>query len=96
MNPFVAALLKAGDVCLLYPFHRIIHHQHVHNKSFVRTFKTITRHQNLKNLYKGLGLHVAQSSINRYTDVMIYNHFNTSNEAILLSSCFKFYWIHLI
>jgi hypothetical protein len=89
MNPLFAAFVKAGDVILLYPFHRILHHQQVHNKKFKRTFRAITRNKNYKNLYKGIGFQLAQSSINRYADTSIYNAYGTGTEAICLSSLFK-------
>jgi hypothetical protein len=89
MNPLFAAFVKAGDVLLLYPFHRIIHHQQVHNKSFKQTFRLIAKNKNYKNLYKGIGLQIVQSSVNRYADASIYNAYGTGTEAICLSSVFK-------
>ena len=89
MNPITASLMKGGEVCLLFPFHRIIHYQHIHNQSFKKTIVQIIKREKFKGLYKGISFQLCQSVINRCADVTLYNTYGVTPEAAMYSSAFK-------
>jgi len=86
MNPIYGSILKGIETIILFPLQSIIHYQHVNSTGI---FKSIQKMRYTTGFYRGISFNLIALPINKYIDLKIYQSYNASIIAALLSSSLK-------
>ena len=86
MNPVNGIFIKCAEISLFYPLYAIINYQHINATGIYNSIKQM---KSTTGFYRGIHFNLLHLPANKFIDLQIYKHYDSSFYAALLSSTFK-------
>lgn len=86
MNPYHGILIKGAEITCFFPLHAIIHYQHINGTNI---YRSISNMKKTTGFYRGIQFNLAYLPINKYMDLAVYKHYDSSIKGAILSSSLK-------
>jgi len=86
MDPLHGTIIKSIEIICFFPLHSIIHFQHIYSTGI---YKSIQKMRYTTGFYRGIHFNLMYLPINRFIDLKIYKHYDSSIPGSLLSSSLK-------
>ena len=86
MNPINGIFIKCAEISLFYPLYAIINYQHINATGIYNSIKQM---KSTTGFYRGIHFNLLHLPTNKFIDLQIYKHYDSSFYAALLSSTFK-------